>query len=99
MAAGAHYNPFNQTHGAPEDEKRHVGDLGNIKANVRHFLIKYNAISDRDTIGPRYNYSYFPELSFKLKKNFKLSVGATRFHNVKNSNWAALNNIELELRD
>ena len=29
----AHYNPFNHTHGSPGDCSRHVGDLGNIKAD------------------------------------------------------------------
>ncbi|XWS71556.1 hypothetical protein CRYUN_Cryun03dG0147900 [Craigia yunnanensis] len=33
-ALGAHFNPNNMTHGAPEDEVRHAGDLGNIVANA-----------------------------------------------------------------
>ncbi|KAK9767636.1 hypothetical protein K7432_002402 [Basidiobolus ranarum] len=32
-SAGGHYNPFAQTHGAPGDEVRHAGDLGNIVAS------------------------------------------------------------------
>ncbi|KAJ2804582.1 Superoxide dismutase [Cu-Zn] [Coemansia furcata] len=32
-SAGPHFNPFSHTHGAPTDEKRHVGDLGNILAS------------------------------------------------------------------
>ncbi|XP_028756902.1 superoxide dismutase [Cu-Zn], chloroplastic [Neltuma alba] len=34
MSTGAHFNPNNKTHGAPEDEVRHAGDLGNIVANA-----------------------------------------------------------------
>ncbi|XP_022756630.1 superoxide dismutase [Cu-Zn], chloroplastic [Durio zibethinus] len=34
MSTGAHFNPNKMTHGAPEDEVRHAGDLGNILANA-----------------------------------------------------------------
>ncbi|VDM72463.1 unnamed protein product [Strongylus vulgaris] len=34
LAAGPHFNPSNMTHGAPNDSVRHVGDLGNILAQV-----------------------------------------------------------------
>ncbi|XP_008779090.1 superoxide dismutase [Cu-Zn], chloroplastic [Phoenix dactylifera] len=34
ISTGAHFNPNNMTHGAPEDEVRHAGDLGNIVANT-----------------------------------------------------------------
>ncbi|TKY67632.1 Superoxide dismutase of Cu-Zn [Spatholobus suberectus] len=33
ISTGTHCNPDNMTHGAPEDEFHHAGDLGNIVAN------------------------------------------------------------------
>ncbi|KAI4383777.1 hypothetical protein MLD38_009577 [Melastoma candidum] len=34
ISTGAHFNPNGLTHGAPEDEVRHAGDLGNIIATA-----------------------------------------------------------------
>jgi Cu-Zn family superoxide dismutase len=34
MSAGGHYNPTNEPHGAPDADKHHGGDFGNITADA-----------------------------------------------------------------
>lgn len=38
-SAGGHFNPYDMPHGKPTDEKRHVGDLGNIEASMAGYAL------------------------------------------------------------
>lgn len=50
-SAGAHYNPFSQTHGGLTSKIRHVGDLGNIVAIEGRAEFDF-IVPDLDVIGP-----------------------------------------------
>ncbi|CAG8437978.1 16809_t:CDS:2 [Acaulospora morrowiae] len=51
-SAGGHFNPFNKQHGAPNDENRHVGDLGNVIASAGG-VVKTHIIDKKITLsGP-----------------------------------------------
>jgi len=56
-STGSHFNPYGNTHGAPADEVRHVGDLGNIESDengVADFSLRDSVISlngERSIVG------------------------------------------------
>jgi Cu-Zn family superoxide dismutase len=43
VALGGHFNPANAMHGGPDDQQRHVGDLGNLEAD-KSGRAKYNRL-------------------------------------------------------
>lgn len=56
-SAGAHFNPYQKRHGAPDAQEHHAGDLGNFEADsqgVAHYVIKSSDLKlngDQSIIG------------------------------------------------
>jgi Cu-Zn family superoxide dismutase len=46
VALGGHFNPGNTMHGGPEDQERHIGDLGNLEAD-KSGRAKYNRLDTK----------------------------------------------------
>jgi len=51
-SAGPHFNPHNKTHGAPTDEVRHAGDLGNFKTDSKGYASDTITDTGVKLIGP-----------------------------------------------
>jgi Cu-Zn family superoxide dismutase len=52
ISLGGHFNPGNTMHGAPDDQDRHIGDLGNLEAD-KSGRAKYNRLDTRISLHGR----------------------------------------------
>lgn len=50
-SAGGHFNPTDTSHGAPDDDDSHAGDLGNLEVNDDGTLL-YVVTTDKVTLDP-----------------------------------------------
>src|SRR5690348_14350743 len=66
ITAGGHYNPNNHPHASPSDEKRHVGDLGNLVADASGKIEATFSDKQISLVGPHSIIGYVAFFAFGL---------------------------------
>ncbi|XP_027911364.1 superoxide dismutase [Cu-Zn], chloroplastic isoform X1 [Vigna unguiculata] len=82
ISTGAHFNPNKLTHGAPEDEIRHAGDLGNIVANADGISSFFSHLSSSILNCFLYLVMYIVVLCFEIQGLQRFQSWIIRYHSL-----------------